>query len=348
MRNLLLLLLLISCSAKDKKVVITDDDIRLLIDGNTEIITKRLKSSPSLIEAKDSSGATFLQIATFLEDLGLVRLFLTNGADANTLAEDNSVALHVATRKGNLDISKELINHGAEIDIKNVAGLTPLHYAVISGNEKLVQYLINKGAEINCMDQYGATPFDLSIKYKKIPIILLLQEYGAEPNLMKKNVSKVTYDPINKDLEVKEEKILSKKTTESNSKKNSSKLPEYILKENKNEGHYSIELQRKDGIPEFDELRKLASHLNSKDKHSFIRLHFYFPGMNNSGGSFITAEENNGNFYLKYVSPSRLPDSYKGYMDSWLNLHMKNKNVFEISISNGPLRPPSRGYRIED
>lgn len=76
--------------------------------------------------------ATFytpLGIAAELNDLELLQLLISYGADLNQIMIDGNTALHLATKNGNVDICRELLREGADHTIINHFGKTPLEEA---------------------------------------------------------------------------------------------------------------------------------------------------------------------------------------------------------------------------
>ena len=73
--------------------------------------------------------ATFftpLGIVAELNDLELLQLLITNGANINKIMTDGNTALHLAARNGHVDICAALLKEGANSTIRNNAGRTPL------------------------------------------------------------------------------------------------------------------------------------------------------------------------------------------------------------------------------
>ncbi|KAN0124613.1 Ankyrin repeat-containing domain protein [Lactarius tabidus] len=117
----------------------------------------------------------------------VAQLLLEHGADINTQDEDNATPLHLASYCDNLEIVRVLLDCGANVNAKNAFGLTPLHmmsHGSAQFNDKkgfcVAQLLLEHGAEINAEDNNLETPFDLACLHGKpnVAVASLLIDYG--------------------------------------------------------------------------------------------------------------------------------------------------------------------------
>jgi len=73
-------------------------------------------------------------------------LALDNGIDINIKDNNENTALIIASYKENIEIVKSLLDHGAGVNIKNNKGYTALILASYKGNIGIVDLLKSHGA----------------------------------------------------------------------------------------------------------------------------------------------------------------------------------------------------------
>jgi ankyrin repeat protein len=91
-----------------------------------------LNSSDALriIEIPDKIGNTPLMNVVIQNNVELVELFVTKGADINLQNEAGKTALMLACFYRSIPMIKELRTYGASYEKKDRNGLTPLHYGL--------------------------------------------------------------------------------------------------------------------------------------------------------------------------------------------------------------------------
>ena len=109
------------------------------------------KAGPGLIDAVKAAGgvltldapalAGILCSAVQARDVGLVRLYLRAGADADAADYDARTALHVAAAEGSVDLVQALVEAGANVAVQDRWGHTPLDEARREGRAAVVDYL---------------------------------------------------------------------------------------------------------------------------------------------------------------------------------------------------------------
>lgn len=153
-----------------------------------------LLAAGALLEDPDEDGRTALWLAARHSKLGVMRLLLQHGADANLkdvkgcsvleaalagknneevilallahgIADVNDTAgspLRDAVRSGKRPVVEALLTHGASVDLKpGSVGSMPLHAACEKGDEYLVSLLIRARADPSLGDMAGNTAYDL-------------------------------------------------------------------------------------------------------------------------------------------------------------------------------------------
>jgi len=121
-----------------------------------------------------------------------VRVLLEQGADPNGIDDDMQwTPLTVAIENEQIEIIKLLLSSGAEINRRSKYGQSPLHIAVdisIDGTYQahgkygdepidIISYLLQQGADKNATDKDGKTPIDWALEYKSDKIVKLLKEF---------------------------------------------------------------------------------------------------------------------------------------------------------------------------
>jgi len=188
---------------------------RAVEKGNTRAI-RLLIAQGADIDAQDESGETPLGAAVFRKQKESVALFLSHGAQTNTLYKSNDLKgctpLHIALRYGASDIAEMLVSagsdvnvkggygrmaplhmalgnkalfelmlqHGGEIDNPSGNGMTCLHMAAASGQEDWVRYLIERGARVNVQDRNGDTPLHWAAKGAHGKVCRVLLDHKAD------------------------------------------------------------------------------------------------------------------------------------------------------------------------
>lgn len=80
---------------------------------------------------------TSLMLAVLLRRTELVRLYIGNGVDIDTQAENGATALHLAAATGNFDAVNLLLRNQANTSLKLHSGETASDLAKLSGNEEV-------------------------------------------------------------------------------------------------------------------------------------------------------------------------------------------------------------------
>ena len=103
------------------------------------------------------------------------------GVNPNCVFNDSKSSTPLLVGIQNLDIVKVLLSHGADPNKPNVDGDTPLHWACSYGKLEIAKVL--SGADANKTNKRNETPFILACKHGDMPTIKwLIQEAGAKPN----------------------------------------------------------------------------------------------------------------------------------------------------------------------
>ncbi len=110
-----------------------------------------------------------LVIAIQHNDLKLVKIAISQGADINGDAYNTSTPLMACAQKIgiNLAILEVLIQSGANIEAKDFTGGTALERAVLHKNVNVIKFLIKCGANVNSVDGVWFQYFEMCIAKKR-------------------------------------------------------------------------------------------------------------------------------------------------------------------------------------
>lgn len=100
-----------------------------------------------------SYSGTLLDVAVAKNNLQMVKLLLTHGANINAQIVVGLTPLNRAVNRNNLQMVKFLLAHGSDAKKDVIA----LHEAIYKGNKKIIELLIAHGADINAKEINGST-----------------------------------------------------------------------------------------------------------------------------------------------------------------------------------------------
>ncbi len=116
------------------------------------------------IHSRGDDGFTALHFAAFHGNMNLIRLLVSNGADANAQNRQGINMLHVSAQGDNPVSLAYFLDLGLDINSRDFRKSTPLHWAAFSGAELTLNYIIAWGGEVEAQDNKGLTPLHLAVK----------------------------------------------------------------------------------------------------------------------------------------------------------------------------------------
>ena len=125
------------------------------------------------------SGLTVLHEAVLANSYSVVRLLLRAFlVDINAHDDQGNTSLHYAIQNNDLEMIKILLSEGADINRINTLGYTPLHLAVQLQNVEVAEYLLDEdehqSANPNVRALDGRTPLDISCERGLLDIVRVL------------------------------------------------------------------------------------------------------------------------------------------------------------------------------
>src|SRR6266702_3967463 len=120
--------------------------------------------------------------------VGIARLLLARGMDANAQDKSHSTPLLWAAFYGRLKITQMLLDHGANANMKNDHGETPLHqvsqgeYDSHEQGVGITRLLLARDVDADAQNKNHFTPFLLAALNGRLEIAQVLLDYGANMN----------------------------------------------------------------------------------------------------------------------------------------------------------------------
>lgn len=129
-------------------------------NGRLADVQRMVGQDSSLVDARDSSGATPLMKAAGDGSEEIVAYLLAQGADPNAANSGGATALHYAS--GALTpktaIADLLIRKGADQNARTGRGAGMLHSASGAARPVMVRFWLGKGLSVSATDRYGRQP----------------------------------------------------------------------------------------------------------------------------------------------------------------------------------------------
>jgi ankyrin repeat protein len=182
--------------------------IRLLLERGANPNMQLFFRPANVRGPTNTRGSTPLIRAANNNDLEVVRLLLTHGADATIYMADRQTPIHAvlagrASEKDALELIRVLHDAGTDVNvvalvhhIEEVRGGSALHYAVRKRYKDVIRLLASYGIDMNLKDQDGLTALDYTQSRGFMPFMAnqtplyaeeaaLLRELGATVLLAK-------------------------------------------------------------------------------------------------------------------------------------------------------------------
>lgn len=191
-------------------VVKNAEVLKLLVSGNPQvlnhpsvtkieppIVTACKLQSPHLVkyllESKANpnlanlDGMTPLAVASSLDNLEIMELLVSHGADMAMDIPPRGTALHVAATEGKVNATRKLLKMGMHPDTVESEGTTPLRRAVECQKTEVATLLLKAGANITAECPGDELPLlHKAAKRNDVKMVQILIDHGADPFLRAK------------------------------------------------------------------------------------------------------------------------------------------------------------------
>ena len=172
-------------------------------------------------------GRTALFSAIHGNNVNVVKMLLSDKADANIADFRGNTVLHSSTSKGFFNISQLLIDSGCKVKGRNKMGETPLHSSVRGKNLAGVKLLLSNNADVNIQDNLGNTPLHISTREGLCDVSQLLVDSGCKINV-RNDYGKTPLHSSVRGKNVASVKLLLKNNAEVNIQDNQGNIPLHI------------------------------------------------------------------------------------------------------------------------
>lgn len=107
-------------------------------------------------------GDNPLCIASFYENIDLIKKLIEHGWNPNYFDSNLNNALIIAAAEGHKNIVRYLLTQEVQINFQNKIGYTALHFAVNDCNHRIVKLLLEAGADVEISDNDRNTPLSIA------------------------------------------------------------------------------------------------------------------------------------------------------------------------------------------
>lgn len=111
-----------------------------------------------------------------------IKKLIAKGAPYDPRGNSGKYALHAAISGKNLQLVKFFIQQGADVNSLTPDNDSMLLEAVLSGDPKIVHFLLEAGARPNDLGRDSSTPLIAAVAKRDLQIVRDLLRYSADPN----------------------------------------------------------------------------------------------------------------------------------------------------------------------
>ena len=149
--------------------------------GDASAVRTTLQQPGALGEAVEVDGTTALHWAVEYDDLAIVDLLLSSGADATAANRYGVTPLAPACTNGNAAMIERLLDAGADPNTPLRGGETPLMTASRTGSAEAIRVLLAHGADVHAREERrGQTALMWAASHNNAAAIQVLVEAGAD------------------------------------------------------------------------------------------------------------------------------------------------------------------------
>jgi len=151
--------------------------------GDTTKITQLINQGSDINVKGCFNIETPLHTAVVSNNIEVVRLFISRGAQLNTADQFGNTPLHITAEKNNIPVMQVLIVAKADLNAKEkTTGATPLHIASLKGHLEAMRTLLDGGAGIEKVNNVGQSSLFSAVVGKQLEAVRFLLSRGANKN----------------------------------------------------------------------------------------------------------------------------------------------------------------------
>lgn len=177
----------ITSSTSNPYCKLSKEFLQCVEQNDIQRVHELIKAFPSLMLSTNHFGQEPLHMAAYFGYTELVKIFLAEGAELNTIAANGYAPLHLAVNSGDLELVQLLIAKGAYLNIQTYLpgtpadGMTPVFMAsYLNTNADILIYLIKSGADVKIAATSGQVPLDVAILCGKTEQVRVLGDVLVE------------------------------------------------------------------------------------------------------------------------------------------------------------------------
>ena len=158
---------------------------RAIADGDTETVTRMLKSDPALVNMPDEDdqyASMPIHFAAIGGNVEIARMLLAAGADIEAGDSDESTPLHVAALNRRPEMVAFLIEREADVNRRDRNQGYALSFASSGGDTAVVRTILDAGADLNFTSEQGVTLLHYAASRQLGDLFRRLVDRGDDPN----------------------------------------------------------------------------------------------------------------------------------------------------------------------
>ena len=146
------------------------------VHGDHARVVELLVDHGARLDFRYASGETILHLACARGNPQIVKRLLAAHADMSAIDQSANTPLDDAVLNDRLDVLRLLVSNGADArHLHPLDGRGPMQEACIKGFADLIATLVEAGSDPLARDRYGLSPLDLAIAYKNQNVIRALR-----------------------------------------------------------------------------------------------------------------------------------------------------------------------------
>lgn len=156
--------------------------IQILLDFEERLAKEYCVDGRRPLNCKNVLGLTPLLVACERDNLNLVQVLVSKGADIHTTDKDGRSPLAIASFCGCLEVLDYFLGMedvSSFINRQDSNGCTPLWLAARTGNVKVVRKLMHAGADATIQNNAGLSAMDVAEKFQKQQVVDFFQQKSS-------------------------------------------------------------------------------------------------------------------------------------------------------------------------